>query len=123
MTYSGNCNFIGQNSTLNVNGCNYNYHANGVVDIVCPAGQEITFSVPSPVCDVRIPPQTGLGTVTYHNINSETEITLEPHVTGIQYTAAGAGCFETGTFTNGNITTGNAIFTAEQCAPVPIKVE
>lgn len=124
ITYSGNCNFVGQAATVNMNGCNYNFHANGEVDIVCTGSNEITFSVPSPVCDVVVPPQTGLGTVTYHNINSNTEVTLEPHVTGITYTATGAGCPTAGTFSDGNYTTGNVIITAEQGSTmVPIKVE
>jgi hypothetical protein len=123
IVYSGNCNFVGQTATINMNGCTYSFHANGEVDIVCPAGKEITFSVPSPICDVVVPPQTGLSSVTYHPINEETEVTIESHVTGIAYAATGAGCPETGSFTNGNYTTGNLIITAEAIPMVPIKVE
>jgi hypothetical protein len=112
IAYSGNCNYVGQASTININGCNYRFNASGTVDIVCPGGNEITYSVPSPVCDVTIPAQTGLSSVTYHSISS-TEVTIESHLTGIAYTATGAGCPETGHFTNGNFTTGNFIITAE----------
>jgi hypothetical protein len=123
IAYSGNCNFVGQAATVNMNGCNYRFNASGTVDIVCPGTNEITFSVPSPVCDVVVPPQTGLSSVTYHSINAN-EVTIEPHVTGIKLTATGAGCPETGTFTNGNYTTGNVIITAEIAgAMVPISVD
>jgi hypothetical protein len=123
VAYSGNCNFVGQTATVNMNGCNYRFNASGTVDIVCPAGQEITFSVPSPVCDVVVPPQTGLSSVTFHSINAN-EVTVESHTTGIKYTATGAGCPETGSFSNGSCTTGNVILTAEIVgAMVPLSVD
>jgi hypothetical protein len=112
VVYSGNCNYVGQTATVNMNGCNYRFNASGTVDLVCFGGNEITIYVPNPVCHVVIPAQTGLSSVTYHSISS-TEVTIEPHVTGISYTATGAGCPETGSFSNGNLTKGNVIITAE----------
>jgi hypothetical protein len=108
------CVMLGQEATVSMNGCNYAFHASGVTDILCPPGNEITFSIPSPPCDVKIPAQSGLGTVTYSNINGETEITVSQSITGISGTAVGAGCPATGSFTNGNVTTGNFILTAEK---------
>jgi hypothetical protein len=123
IAYSGNCNFVGQSATVNMNGCNYRFNASGTVDIVCSGGNEITFSVPSPVCDVVVPAQTGLSSVTYHSINA-TELTIEPHVTGITYTATGAGCPTPGHHPDGNYTTGNVIITAEVGgSAVPISVD
>jgi hypothetical protein len=113
IAYGGSCNFVGQSATVNMNGCDYEYVANGEFAIACPFGSEITFNVPSPVCDVVIPPQTGKGTITYTNINEKTEITVSTSVTGIKYTATGAGCPTSGTFENGKYTTGNVIWQGE----------
>lgn len=114
ITYSES-NFIGQPATVHMNGCNFNFEAGGNIDINCPAGKEITISVPNPVCDVVFPSQQNKGTVTYHNIVTGTsqEITVSMNVTGLVYTATGPGCPIAGTFANGTYTTGNFIFTGE----------
>jgi hypothetical protein len=79
--------------------------------------------VENPFCDVVVPAQTGLSGVRYHPFNGETEVTFEPHVTGIAYTATGPGCPATGHFSNGDYTTGNVVITAEQGGSmVPISV-
>jgi len=109
-----NCTFLGQAATVSMNECTYVLQAAGTLDISCPAGKEITISTTLVPCDVKVPPQTGLSNVSYSNIASSTEVTASPSVTGVKYTASGPGCPLTGSFTNGNYTTGNVILTAEQ---------
>jgi hypothetical protein len=43
--------------------CDYVFHSTGTLDLVCPAGKEVT--VDAATCVTHIPPQTGLGTITY----------------------------------------------------------
>jgi hypothetical protein len=112
--YTGECKFVGQKATVEMHGCNYKFHANGEVDIICPTGNTIRFSVPSPFCEVTVPGQTGKTTIGYTNINTKTEVTVSPNVTGITYDATGAGCPTAGHGTNGTYTTGNVIVTAEK---------
>jgi hypothetical protein len=112
--YTGECKFLGQKAIVEMHGCGYKFHANGEVDIVCPGPNQIRFSVPSPFCEVLVPAQTGKTNVGYTNINTKTEVTVSPVVTGIRYTATGMGCPITGTQTNGQYTTGNVILTAEK---------
>lgn len=109
------CNFVGQTATVNTNGCSYEYNFSGAVEINCPSGKEMTVSVPSPVCDVVIPPQGGLFNATYTNtgFGGFSEITVSMGLSGVDYTATGAGCPETGKFFNGTYTTGNTIITGE----------
>jgi hypothetical protein len=107
----GSCTFVGQTATVTMNGCQYNFHANGVIDIEdCNQGKVIEFEVPNPVCKVTVGEQSGKKVVTYTNISSKTEIQASPNVTGISYTATGAGCPSAGSNTNGEYTTGNVIF-------------
>jgi hypothetical protein len=118
--YTG-CKFIGQTATVNLHGCNYTLvaAAEGVgatIKTVCPAGSEIEFSVPSPSCVVQIPGGQTLTGLTYHNINTKSEVTTEAHVGGAKYSATGAGCPEAGIKENGTTTTGNVIITAENTA-------
>ena len=54
--------------------------------------------------------------MTFHNVTNASgskEITVEPHISSITYTAVGSGCPETGTKTDGNYTTGNFLITGE----------
>jgi hypothetical protein len=113
---TGTCTFLGQTGTVSMNGCGFNLHSNGELDIAgtnC-ASQPMEISVPSPPCKVTIHSQAGLKGLTFHNIKpgSVEEVTLESHVTGITYTASGSGCPVTGAYSNGTLTTGNAILTA-----------
>jgi hypothetical protein len=115
--YTGACTFVGQAATVEMRGCDYKFNASGTVDLVganC-AAEPIRFSVPSPPCTVTVGPQSGLSSVKYNNIKpgAKSEITLEPTVTGITYTATGSGCPQTGTKSDGNYTTGNVIVTGE----------
>jgi hypothetical protein len=107
----GSCTFVGQTATVTMNGCKYNFHATGTIDITgCNTGKTIEFEVPSPVCKVTVGEQSNKGTVTYTNLNSKKEVQISPLVTGISYTATGAGCPTAGSNTNGEYTTGNVIF-------------
>jgi len=115
--FTGACNYLGQSAAVNMHGCGFNLHSNGELDVsgaTC-AANPMTVSVPAPACSVSIPPQTGLKTVKYTNIKpgAVSEITLELSLTGIKYTATGAGCVITGTKTDGAYTTGRAILTGE----------
>lgn len=118
------CNSVGQTATVNMNECSLELKAGGTMDIVCPAGKEITYSTPNPVCDVTIPAQSNKGTLTYTNITTGTskEITVSPNLTELKYTATGAGCPETGTFTNGAFTTGNYFLTGQDHAGKTINI-
>ena len=107
------CTFLIFGVTLNMNGCDYVFHANGEVDV---AGGEachgITFEGAG--CKLIIPAQTGLNGVTYTNVGSGAtrEITVTPSITGIKYTATGL-CPKTGTFTDGSITSGPFLLKGE----------
>ena len=130
---SAACKFVGQSATVNMKECDYKFTAaapgtpgaNAAVEVKCKnAGEEIEFKVPNPVCTVTVPPQVLAG-VTYHNNAAKSEVTVEAHVAGISYTAAGAGCPEVGAKVNGNYTTGNFIVTGESTAGLmrPVFVE
>ncbi len=121
-TYSG-CTFVGLNSTITTNGCEYLFHVpatagvtTGTVDIVCPGTNEITVTAPTPAlgkakCIVHVPPQTGLGTVTYSNIGSGTtrEVKVAVSLSGIKYSQT-AGVAESGNCgTQDSTTTGTYV--------------
>jgi hypothetical protein len=110
------CTFNGQSVTININGCHYQLHADGHVDIAgCDAGKVISYTGNN--CTVEIGEQSGLTEVTYHAgplRNGKKTVTLEAHVTGIAYTASGTNCTETGAKTDGNYTTGNTIVTGSK---------
>jgi hypothetical protein len=121
-TYSG-CTFVGLNSTITTNGCEYLFHVpatagvtTGTVDIVCPGTNEITVTAPNPAlgkakCIVHVPPQTGLGVVTYSNLGSGTtrEVKVEVNLTGLKYSQT-AGVAESGNCeTKDNTTTGTYV--------------
>jgi hypothetical protein len=113
------CSFIGQPAEVKMNGCKYDLGINasneGNVAISgCNAGQKIEFFLKEGDCKVTVGEQSGKTRITYHNPNAN-EVTVEPHVTGIVFSAAGADCLQTGTnLTTGNYTTGNFLLTAEK---------
>jgi len=45
--------------------CDFVFYATGTIDLVCPAGEDLTVDIAS--CLIHIPGQVGLGTVTYFN--------------------------------------------------------
>jgi hypothetical protein len=82
------------------NSCNYRFHANGEVDLVCASGGTEGVIVSGPGCTLTVPPQTGLKSVSYTN-NAAGTVTINPAVTNIKSIGSGSLCSKTGTFTNG----------------------
>jgi hypothetical protein len=78
------------NATVNMNGCDYVFHSNGQVDVVCASGGPIKITAGT--CETTIAAQSGLGTVDL--ANSGTGISAQATVTGIAYTVTkdGIGC-------------------------------
>jgi len=122
-----NCTSLGFPAEIDVNGCTYLFHIGsvtaGTVDIVCPAGKEITITanlIPNK-CIIHIPPQTGLGTATYSNVGTGTtrELRVEAKLTNIKYShtrplgEVGLGACTAGVGTTGSYT-GKAIVTGEK---------
>ncbi len=67
----GKCKTFGFASTVTFNGCQYEFHTNGSVDIICPTGKKIVIEVTEGFgkgCKVEIGEQKGLETITYENI-------------------------------------------------------
>lgn len=103
----GGCTAFGGlfSASIETNGCTYRFTVTkinegkreGRFDLTCPAEKEITAKVTQAgvtKCTIHVPPQTGLGTVTYTNIGSGTtrEITMDVNLTKIKYThTAGTG--------------------------------
>lgn len=88
--YSG-CKTAGIVSTVTLNGCDYLFHlpasgTSATVDLVCPAGQEITLDVGAelskPICQVHIPPFTGKSKVDL--TNSAPGVLATANVTGFK---------------------------------------
>jgi len=129
-SFSG-CTAFGFVATVEMNGCDYLFHINGTtsttgtVDLVCPAGKEVTAvgkSGATVKCTSHTPAQTNLGTITYSNIGvagATEEITVFGNISGTKYThTAGTGV---GACTSGSGTTGTYKFkgtlTGEEEAP------
>ena len=88
-TFEG-CTLAGVTTTIDMNGCDYLLHVNnegapykGPLDIVCEAGKEITVTGGTK-CTVHIPPQTGLGPITYANIGSGATSEITVNLSGAQ---------------------------------------
>jgi hypothetical protein len=118
----GGCTFGGVATTIHMNGCDYLHHVTGgppyqgTIDILCPAGQEITITGGTK-CTVHIPSQTGIGPISYFNIGTgdTREITFNlsgaQNITYFQTHGSGAiGCTtltsNTGRFTGTTQITG-----------------
>lgn len=103
---------------IDMNGCIYQLHAGetdankkmeGTVDIICPAGKEITITATvggTVKCTIHVKEQKGLTQITYTNIGAgeEEEITLDLALGGIHYThtkGTGFGACNPGTANNG----------------------
>ena len=113
------CTCLGVLCTADVNECDYllkiDAESLGTVDIACPAGKEITLTASK--CTIHIPPQTGVGTISYQEIGTGTtrEIELGLNLAGIHYAhteGTGIGKCSTGTGTNGTLA-GTATMTGE----------
>jgi hypothetical protein len=118
--YKG-CTAAGQVATVTNTGCNFNFKANGEMQILNESGKECAHGK-APIdieftgCKVEIGTQNLAG-VKYHNLNTAgttvksnegSKVTIQPAITGITYNAKGAAC-EYGTTSNGTYTTGNVI--------------
>jgi hypothetical protein len=113
------CTFVGQPTTVKMNGCEYQFTSHGTVTILCPTGGKIEFEVPN--CKVEVEAQGPLHEVTYHNIGTpgttSTKVTVEAHVNNIAAkmtgTQAGCGGVDPTKAVTGAYTTGNTIVSAE----------
>jgi len=124
MQYEGPCTFVGQEAVISMGSCDFTYTSHGTLSFTDSTGgscaaNPATFTVPSPPCTVTVSNAGGrnqnLEGANYHNLGSGSnrEITVESTVTGIHYTAHGAGCPKTGTFEDGTRTTANFIIKGE----------
>ena len=107
-SFSG-CTCVGIGCLAEINGCKFilklGAATTGSMDISCSAGKEITFS--NNKCIIHVPPQTGLGTVTFSNtgFGATRELTVSLNLEKIKYkhTKNGTGV---GVCTSGEGTTG-----------------
>ena len=130
-SYSGCTCFGGFACTADINGCQYKMNiagaTTGTMEIVCPAGQEITLTALGGLkCTVHIKPQT-LSTVTYKNVGAGTtrEIELLLELKNIHYThteGTGVGkCVGSGTGKEGTYE-GTVLVTGESDTATPAHV-
>jgi len=120
-----NCTGFGFPSETITNGCTYLFHigaaTTGTMDVVCPAGKEITIvssSAGTTKCTVHVAAQSGLGTVTYRNVGTLTtrEVELEVNLTNVKYShteGTGLGKCTSGAAVNGSYV-GKALITGEE---------
>jgi hypothetical protein len=82
------------NATV-IMGCDYVFHADGAVDVECPATNKIVITAGT--CEVQIGTQTGLKKVELSNGSGD--VNAKANVTGIKYTVTvdGFGCPLNGT--------------------------
>jgi len=118
----GECSYAGTQFVMHMNGCRTIYHANGTMDIG-PAGcGPISLKTPYS-CEMTIPAQTGLGGVSYENVENK-RVKIKQSVTGLKYTEKGK-CKE-GTYTDGSwygnweaYATDGGVVTGLHFGPVP----
>jgi hypothetical protein len=123
-TYS-ECTAFGFPATIDVNGCSYLLkvapESTGTVDIVCPAGQELTVTAsPSGTtkCTLHVPGGQSLATATFHNLGSGStaEIEVTTNLSAIKYShtqGSGIGSCPSGSATNGTYK-GKTLITGEE---------
>jgi hypothetical protein len=118
------CTFAGVATTYDVNGCYYLFHLDnegppyaGTFDVTCPEGKEITITGGTK-CTLHIPPQSGIGPITYTTIGSGStrELTIDfSGATNVKYSqtaGTSVGKCESLTASAGKYT-GTATFTGE----------
>jgi hypothetical protein len=114
------CTGFGFPAVVTVNGCHYVFNivggtsTNGDVDLVCPAGNQMTVVAAvagTTKCIVHVSSQSDItGTLNYTQIGSGTtrEVTVDDGISGIDYThteGTGIGkCTPGGSATNGTLT-------------------
>jgi hypothetical protein len=106
------CKLGGVNAVVTENGCAFRFHLGentetleAKMDIECPDGQKIEIDTAE--CLTTIPPQAGLGTVTFTNEGAETTraVIADLNIGGIHYVEHGGACAsETVTTENGTYT-------------------
>ena len=116
-TYSG-CTFAGLSAVIHTNECKYKFTltaglTTGSVQVVCPAGKEITVTVgPSTTlrCTIHVPPQT-LGGITYSTIGAGAtrEVTVAVNTGATLHYSQTAGTGSGACATADNETTGTYI--------------
>jgi len=74
-------------ATVSMNGCDYVFHSNGMVDLECSGTNKIVITAGS--CEVQIGTQTGLSKVDL--ANGAGDITAKATVAGIAYTVTKDG--------------------------------
>jgi hypothetical protein len=125
-TYS-ECTALGFPGTIHMNGCTYKFKigASGsttsTVDIVCPAGQEITvtsIAAGTTKCVIHVPAQTGLTHVNWTNVaGPPKDVTADIEITNLKYThtalGTGLGACTGGSASNGKYV-GKATVTGEE---------
>ena len=128
-----NCKGLGFGKAVEPNGCTYLFNigtgTTGDMDIVCPAGREMTLTEgttnPGLMCVIHIPPQSDIaGTVTYATVGAGAtrEVTVNAELSGVDYSHTAGTAFGkciSGTGKNGTIKF-KATFTAEN-DPAPFK--
>jgi len=113
-----NCNLAGTPATVENGGCHFlvTSHFFSGFAIHVTGGPECAFIIKTAECVISIPRGQSFTGLTYTNINAKTEVTTAASVKNIKGTA-GAGCAPvlgfTGSFTEGEYTTGNTIATGE----------
>lgn len=109
-TYSGCTAFGFGGASVNTNGCEYEFHSNGTVDIQScntAAGVIVTASLfGTRKCTVEVPEQAGVSGVTFTSSGAGTtrDITVDVAITSLHYiqtAGTGFGACASGTATNG----------------------
>ncbi|HEX5610899.1 MAG TPA: hypothetical protein VFX45_12505 [Solirubrobacterales bacterium] len=112
LTPTYNCGIGGNQVDVDMNGCDYAFHAGetaamdvvmGSMDIKCPEGAVINFEITSMVtCNITVGEQLGLIAVTYTNKTGTKDVLVDMNLNGIDYTAdfgcPGAGMHNNGTY-------------------------
>ena len=112
--YAG-CTFLGKLATINMQGCDYLFRANGGFKIASSVEKNCATEPMEIIvtgCTITLGEQEFASGIVYHPHAAE-EATMEMKLTKISGKATGAGCIIPGAFANGEYTTGNTIFTGE----------
>lgn len=96
-TYSGCKAFGFINVPIDVNGCGYNFNANGTTQLECPAGASIAITTPG--CTTTVGEQHFASGMTYATNGStpSRDITATTNISGIKYNECGTAR-ENGTY-------------------------
>lgn len=94
-SYGNTCKLGMKEVDVHNNGCDFLVHAGatagegaveGTLDIVCPENSVMDFEITSnPICHLTIPPQAGLGTLTYTNHPAAKDVDLDFNIVELFY--------------------------------------